>query len=106
MGVAYEQKKEFDIAIELYSKAILINQYDYLAWKYRGSLYLSMDKPNKAISDLEKAVNLRSDFGDAWYNLSKANYRMNNLPKAKSYLKKAIENGANVNIDYKTKLNL
>ncbi|MBL4707544.1 MAG: tetratricopeptide repeat protein [Flavobacteriales bacterium] len=105
LGLAYELNREFKISIELYSKAIELNPYDYLAWKYRGSLLLLMGNTKQAISDLEKAISLRPDFGEAWYNLSKANDKINKVVLAKKQLEKAILLGAKVDDEDREKLN-
>jgi tetratricopeptide (TPR) repeat protein len=105
LGLAHELNRSYDIALKHYSKAIEINQYDFYAWKYRGSLSMLLGNYSQAISDLNMAVSLKANFKEAWYQLSKANYQIGEIEKAKKQLEMAIELGAQVDAGYKTKLN-
>jgi tetratricopeptide (TPR) repeat protein len=48
----------------------------------RGNADFRQGRFNQAISDFKKAVELKSDYGDAYYNLALAYYRQGNLNQA------------------------
>lgn len=104
LGLAYEVYDRFDLAQIEYSAAIELDPNDFQALKYRGSLLRIMGDLERARIDLSKAVEIRPDYGDAWYVLSKTNDALGNTQKALSQLEIAMEQGVEPDPAYLQKL--
>lgn len=95
-AVAYQVLEKFDEAILDYTKSIQLNNKMTDAYYNRAKILLSrkdIENPdlNKAISDLEKALELDPNFVDALYAMGAAQKKIENYHKALEYLNKAIE---------------
>jgi tetratricopeptide (TPR) repeat protein len=55
----------------------------------RGTAYYSLKEYQKAINDLEKSIELKPGYAEAWFNAAVAYSEMGNLNKAKTYLEKS-----------------
>lgn len=95
-AVAYHALEEYDNAILDYTKAIQLNDKMTDAYYNRAKILLSrkdIDNPdlNRAIDDLEKALELDPNFIDALYAMGAAQKKIENYHKALEYLNKVIE---------------
>ncbi|GHV90800.1 hypothetical protein AGMMS50268_13030 [Spirochaetia bacterium] len=73
-GIAYQSKKEYDLAIEDFTKASTINQK---AWSLslRGDAYLEKGEYDLAIADFTEQAKLEPDSGNGISNRGKAYLR-------------------------------
>lgn len=83
----------FEEAEKLLTKAIRYDKHNYEAYYYRGCTRINAKQYSDAIADLEKAVELKPDYADAYFNLGKTYYLMNNEDKACEYYKLADQYG-------------
>ena len=83
----------FDEAEKLLSKAIRYDKQNYEAYYYRGCTRINAKQYQGAIADLEKAVELKPDYADAYFNLGKTYYLMHDEDKACEYYKLADQYG-------------
>ena len=95
-AVAYQALENFDDAILDYTKALEFNNKMTDAYYNRAKILLSrkdIENPdiNRAISDLEKALELDPNFVNALYAMGAALKKVENYTKALEYLEKAIE---------------
>lgn len=73
---------EFDEAEEVLTKAIRYDKGNFEAYYYRGCARINAQKYEDAIADFEKAVALKPDYADAYFNLGRTYYIVNNEEKA------------------------
>ena len=83
----------FDEAEKLLTKAIRYDKQNYEAYYYRGCTRINAKQYQGAIADLEKAVELKPDYADAYFNLGKTYYLMHDEDKACEYYKLAAQYG-------------
>lgn len=69
LAVIYEEKGEFDLAIEHLSKAIKKDRNNPLYRTNRGNVLLKTGDENGALKDFEKAIEIDPDFLDGINNL-------------------------------------
>ncbi len=67
---------QFDEAEETLTKAIKYDKGNYEAYYYRGCARINAKKYGEAIADLKKAVELKPDYADAYFNLGRTYYMM------------------------------
>jgi tetratricopeptide (TPR) repeat protein len=67
---------KFDEAEEILTKAIKYDKNNYEAYYYRGCARINARKYKEAIADLERAVELKPDYADAYFNLGRTYYMM------------------------------
>ena len=95
-AVAYQALENFDEAILDYTKALSFDAKMTDAYYNRAKILLSrkdIENPDiqRAISDLEKALELDPNFVDALYAMGAAQKKVENYHKALEYLNRAIE---------------
>lgn len=95
-GVANQALENFDDAILDYTKSISINPKMTDAYYNRARILLSrkdIENPdiNRAISDLEKALELDENFVDALYAMAAALKKIEKYQEALFYLDKVLE---------------
>ena len=95
-AVAHQALENFDDAILDYTKALQLNDKMTDAYYNRAKILLSrkdITNPdiNRAISDLEKSLELDPNFIDALYAMGAAQKKIENYHKALEYLNKVIE---------------
>jgi uncharacterized protein len=56
LGSAYDDNKQYDLAIEAYYKGLTYAPYDFLLWFNIGITYDRMEKPDKAFEAYKKAL--------------------------------------------------
>jgi len=94
LGIAYRRAKQSIKAIEAHTKAIAMNPenvvYDYIN---RGNAYDEAGMFKEAMSDYDKALELKPGYGEVFYNRGIAYEHQNMLDKAKAEFMSAHENG-------------
>lgn len=75
LGICYYDLKQFDLAIENYSKAISISPREPKGYSNRGECYQEMKLFAKAIADYTQAINVDKNFHYAYANRAKC-YRV------------------------------
>ena len=73
---------EYKKAEETLTQAIKYDKNNYEAYYYRGCARVNAMNYDGAIADFEKAVELKPDYADAYFNMGKTYYLMNNEDKA------------------------
>jgi tetratricopeptide (TPR) repeat protein len=88
LGVAYEQKGEYDLAIREYESA---SKRITVAYLYLGNAYFLKSEHDKAEESYRKAIRNNPGLADAYNNLAWLLYsRKKNLDEARSLALKAI----------------
>lgn len=63
-------KKEFKKAIKILCEVINSDQYDYIAFNILGGIYIEIEEYENALINLENAIKINPEYGNAFYNLS------------------------------------
>ena len=84
---------KFDEAEAAFDKAIKYDKNNYEAYYLRGCAKINSKKYQEAIADLEKAIELKPDYADAYFNIGKVNYLLGDEDKACEYYKLADQYG-------------
>lgn len=84
---------KFDEAEEILTKAIKYDKGNYEAYYYRGCARINMREYEEAVADFEKAVELKHDYADAYFNMGRTYYMMHNEDKACESYKLAAQYG-------------
>ena len=84
---------KFEEAEETLTKAIKYDKHNFEAYYYRGCAKVNALKYNEAIADFEKAIELKPDYADAYFNLGRTYILLNNEEKACEYYKLADQYG-------------
>ncbi|MBI4843108.1 MAG: tetratricopeptide repeat protein [Nitrospirae bacterium] len=90
-GVVYWERKEFDKAIDDYSKAIKIDPRHAKAYSNRGSAYESMGKLGRALEDFTKAIELSPELAGVYSNRGNVLLKMKRYDDAVKDYDRAIE---------------
>jgi tetratricopeptide (TPR) repeat protein len=76
-GVAYSQRKNYDMGIMDFTKTIELNPKDAWAYNGRGLAFVrSMQEYDLAIADFQKALELEPEFAEAYHNRGTAYWKM------------------------------
>ena len=67
-GLTYQNRRNYEKALEHYTEALRLNPQLAGAYNNRGNVYNSMGEHDCAIRDFIKAIQLRPDFADAYNN--------------------------------------
>lgn len=73
---------EYKKAEETLTEAIKYDKNNYEAYYYRGCAKVNAMKYDEAIADFEKAVELKPDYADAYFNLGRTYYMKHDEDKA------------------------
>ena len=84
---------DFQKAEETLTKAIKYDKHNFEAYYYRGCAKVNAMRYNEAIADFEKAIELKPDYADAYFNLGRTYVLLNNEIKACEYYKLAEKYG-------------
>lgn len=84
---------DFQKAEETLSKAIRYDKSNFEAYYYRGCAKVNALNYQGAIEDFQKAIELKPDYADAYFNLGRTYYLMNDQDKACEYYKLADKYG-------------
>lgn len=84
---------KFEEAEETLTKAIKYDKHNFEAYYYRGCAKVNGQKYKEAIADFEKAVELKPDYADAYFNLGYTYFLMHEEDKACEYYRLADKYG-------------
>lgn len=84
---------KFDEAEEALSKAIKYDKHNFEAYYYRGCAKVNAQKYREAIADFEKAIELKPDYADAYFNMGRSYFLLRNEDKACECYKLAAKYG-------------
>ena len=84
---------KFQEAEEALTKAIRYDKNNFEAYYYRGCAKVNEKKYQEAIADFEKAIELKPDYADAYFNLGRTYYLLNDEDKACENYKLAAKYG-------------
>ena len=84
---------DYKKAEETLTKAIKYDKNNFEAYYYRGCAKVNAMKYQEAIEDFLKAVELKPDYADAYFNLGRTYYMIHNEDKACAYYKLADQYG-------------
>ena len=84
---------DYEKAEETLTKAIKYDKNNFEAYYYRGCAKVNAMKYQEAIDDFLKAVELKPDYADAYFNLGRTYYMIHNEDKACEYYKLADQYG-------------
>ena len=65
----YQNRGEFDSAIDCYRSAIQINPHNAIAYYYLGNIYFNLDRQSEAKDFYRKALKINPKFDRAYYSL-------------------------------------
>ena len=97
-GIDYLYSSQFDEAIGFLDKAIQYDANNYEAYYYRGCAYRNNFKEDKAFLDWSKAIEIKPDYPDPYFNIGLM-YRRNNDYKMACYYFKLAKQYGRPNID-------
>ena len=92
-GIAYKELKQYDQAIQDYTKAIKLDPKSDWAYNNRGALYKALKDYESAVEDLLQAIDLNSNNYAAYANLGEICYELEEHETAILYLNKSIDIG-------------
>lgn len=88
-----QRYSEYKKAEETLTKAIKYDKSNFEAYYYRGCARVNAMKYDEAIADFEKAIELKPDYADAYFNIGRTYYIMHDEDKACEYYKLAEQYG-------------
>ena len=100
LGIDYLYASQDEEAIEYFDKAIKYDDSNYKAYYYRGCAYISLFKKDLAFRDWNKAIELKEDFPDPYFNIGLQYRRNNDYAMACYYFKLAEKYGRQNMEDY------
>lgn len=86
----YSNYEEAEVVL---TKAIQYDKNNFEAYYYRGCARVNAQRLKEAIADFDKAVELKPDYADAYFNLGRTYYIMRDEDKACEYYKLAQQYG-------------
>ena len=84
---------KFAEAEAAFDKAIQYDKNNYEAFYLRGCAKINEKKYKDAIADFEKAIELKPDYADAYFNIGRAYFLLHDEEKACEYYKLADQYG-------------
>lgn len=91
---------QYEKAEEALDKAIKYDKNNYEAYYHRGCVKVNALKYKDAILDFEKAIELKPDYADAYFNLGRVYYILKDNDEACNYYKLAEKYGRQNLDDY------
>jgi len=92
-GIAYAGKKQYDLAVADYSRAIGLNPAFDKAFINRGNAYWHLGQYEKSFEAYKAAIKLNPDDPNAYYNMACRHALRNNEKEACTWLEKAVAKG-------------
>ena len=83
-------KKDYQRAIDIYSKILKIDPEMFLCYWNRAALYFLFDKWDKCLEDCRKILELRAHYPDGYFLMALAYHHLGKTSRAIKTLKKAI----------------
>ena len=99
-GIDYLYTSQFDEAIDYFNKAIKYDNGNYEAYYYRGCAYCNVFRNDKAIADWNKAIEIKQDYPDPYFNIGLLYRRQKDYAMACYYFKLAEKYGRQNMEDY------
>ena len=99
-GVTNFNKREYDKAIERYSKSIDLNPQLYVAYTHRSVAYWHLGNYNRTIQDSTRAIELEPSFARAYQSRGAAYWHQGNYNRATQDFNKAVELDPSNSISY------
>lgn len=90
-GNAAMAAKDYDLAIDFYTKAIAINSANPIYLSNRAAAYSAQGKHDKAVADAQAAVNVDPKYSKAWSRLGFSKYALGDARGAMEAYEKGIE---------------
>jgi type IV pilus assembly protein PilF len=84
LGLAYLGKGEYHKALEELNAVLHSNPRKIEARLSLGRVYYAMDKPEQAVIEYKKAIEIYQDYGDAYYYLGLAYLKLQNNESART----------------------
>jgi len=88
-GNQFFKNKDYNKAIDAYTKAINLNPMDPTYYGNRAACYLAMHQLEKCVDDSNDAINLDPNFVKGWVRKGRALYYLGRFKEAKQSLQKA-----------------
>jgi tetratricopeptide (TPR) repeat protein len=82
MALSYSMAGNLEECIDYCDKGLKINSASPYLLYMRGRTFSDLKQFEKGISDLAKAVDLREDFADAWYEIGRIHQMNNDMDNA------------------------
>lgn len=89
LGVCYVKLQNYQYAVRVLSRAIVINQRYIAAYGFRGIAYARLKKYDEAIKDYDQAIYLKPDYAKAYKFRGLARIETGNNLEAMKDLQKA-----------------
>jgi tetratricopeptide (TPR) repeat protein len=86
----YQKNKQFELAINEFTKAIQVENNNLEAYYWRGFCFYQISEMRKAVEDFNISINLKPDYGKAYYWRALAYLKMGEKDQALSNLNQAI----------------
>jgi len=83
--------KQYDKAIDSYTKAIALDSANPVYYSNRAAAYSSKQDHQSAITDAEKAVEVDPSFSKAYHRLGHAHYSLGDFPAAATAFRQGLE---------------
>ncbi len=83
LGIAYNQLKQYDQAIQAYRELLRIRPEDADTWHILGTIYNVLKQYNQAIQAYREALRIQPEDADAWFNLGVAYYFLGQRDKVR-----------------------
>ena len=84
---------KFDEAVVAFDQAVKYDKNNYEAYYLRGCAKTNAQHYEEALADFEKAIELKPDYADAYFNLGRTYFLLNNEDKACEYYQLAAKYG-------------
>ena len=84
---------QFEEAIEMFDKAIKFDKHNYEAYYLRGCAKVNAKKYGEALLDFQKAIDLKPDYADAYFNAGRTCFYINDYDMMCYYYKLAQQYG-------------
>lgn len=99
-GIDYMYASQIDESIEYFDKAIKYDDSNYEAYYYRGCAYCNNFNQEKAFADWNKAIEIKPDYPDPYFNIGLQYRKVNDYSMACYYFKLAEKYGRQNMEDY------
>jgi tetratricopeptide (TPR) repeat protein len=103
LGICYAELKQYELALETYSKGISLGDKNATLYINRASTYKTLNKPELAKNDYLTSLKLDPSKKIAYYTLAKMYDQLNDIAQANQYYQLATEadvNAVEYFIDY------